>query len=340
MTNKYVVRRKLGEGGFGAVYQVKAKIKPKNCTTKVFALKTEARIKSPDRLKIEVAVLTALQGCEEKIRERFATMIDRGQTKDFVFIIMTLVGPSLQIIRDNILHKEFTPATTFKIALESLESIKCLHSELGYIHRDIKPGNFTIGNNKNFTKIILIDFGIARKFMNKDNMLRLPRKEVKFLGTVRYASRRCHKNEEQGRQGDMESWFYLICDLYNQRRCHKNEEQGRQGDIESWFYLICDLYNQAVLPWRRVREKDLVFALKNDLRENDGNHKCFVEQLPKEFRDIMLYVDKLSYEDIPDYHHLKALIEQAAKGMNVDLMQKYDWEIYGPPPLQDSEDEN
>jgi tau tubulin kinase len=58
------------------------------------------------------------------------------------------VGPSLQIIRDNIIRSEFSPSTTFKIALESLESIRILHSEIGYIHRDIKPGNFTVGNKK------------------------------------------------------------------------------------------------------------------------------------------------------------------------------------------------
>uniref|UniRef100_A0A914Q0G6 non-specific serine/threonine protein kinase n=1 Tax=Panagrolaimus davidi TaxID=227884 RepID=A0A914Q0G6_9BILA len=239
-------------------------------------------------------------GCEEKIRERFAMMIDRGQTPDFYFIILQLVGPSLQIIRDNIIRSEFSPSTTFKIALESLESIRILHSETGYIHRDIKPGNFTVGNRKNYTKIIMIDFGIARKLLTKDNVLRLPRKEVKFLGTVRFAS----------------------------RKCHRHEEQGRQGDIESWLYMICDCFNQ-----------DLVFALKNDLRENDGNHKCFSGQLPKEFRDIMLYNDKLGYEDIPDYELLKSFIEQAANRMKIDLTQEYEWERLGPIPGHDTDDE-
>ena len=107
------------------MYQVKAETKPKNATTKIFALKTEFRgPKSPNRLKIEVKILSTLLGLDEKSRERFAMMIDRGQTTDFVFIVMTLLGPSLASIREDILHKEFTQSTAFRIGIESLEAIK------------------------------------------------------------------------------------------------------------------------------------------------------------------------------------------------------------------------
>uniref|UniRef100_A0A7E4V7S2 non-specific serine/threonine protein kinase n=1 Tax=Panagrellus redivivus TaxID=6233 RepID=A0A7E4V7S2_PANRE len=310
--NRYFVKKKLGEGGFGAVYQVQARKRPPGMKTRIFALKTEARGPNcPDRLKLEATVLATINNCDDKVREHFAIMVDHCTTPVMNFIVMQLVGPSIQTIRDNVLHKEFSPSTALRISIESLEAIRCLHVDVGYLHRDLKPSNLTIGVGKNFTRIILIDFGISRKLFNKNNVIRLPRKEVKFMGTVRYAC----------------------------RRCHRHEEQGRQGDLESWFYVACDIYNQHVLPWRKVKERDLTYALKNDLRENDGNNKCLNELLPHEFRDLMLYIDKLEYEDVPDYDYLNGVVQGCATRTGVDLKQHFDWECFGPPPVGESEED-
>lgn len=37
------------------------------------------------------------------------------------------------------------------------------------LHRDIKPDNFLIGRDGNSNKIYMIDFGLAKKYLSKDN---------------------------------------------------------------------------------------------------------------------------------------------------------------------------
>ena len=51
----------------------------------------------------------------------------------------------------------------------------------------------------------MLDFGIARRYVSSGTkVLRIPRDSVKFLGTLKYASRACHLQKEQSRKDDLE----------------------------------------------------------------------------------------------------------------------------------------
>ena len=72
-----------------------------------------------------------------------------------------------------------------------------------FIHRDIKPDNFLMGSGKKSHKLYLIDFGLAKKYVQKDNS-HIPYKDNKNLtGTARYASLNTHLGIEQGRRDDI-----------------------------------------------------------------------------------------------------------------------------------------
>ena len=76
-------------------------------------------------------------------------------------------------------------------------------------------------------QIYLLDFGIARKFINAKGEVRTPRRKAAFKvnsklgpttktsdsqGTGKFCSLNCHKKLELGPSDDCESWFYMVLD--------------------------------------------------------------------------------------------------------------------------------
>lgn len=73
-------------------------------------------------------------------------------------------------------------------------------------------------------KIYVLDFGMCRKFIHEDGVIKNPRAVTGFRGTVKYASISCHRQRE-------------LC---------------RLDDVESWFYMIVE-YTKGSLPWRNLK---------------------------------------------------------------------------------------
>jgi len=86
--------------------------------------------------------------------------------------------------------------------------IEYVHNR-NFIHRDIKPDNFCVGHNKTSNKIFLLDFGLAKRYIQRDGK-HIPYREGKNLtGTARYASINTHLGIEQACRDDMESIGYV-----------------------------------------------------------------------------------------------------------------------------------
>ncbi|KAA6367155.1 MAG: putative tau-tubulin kinase 1, partial [Streblomastix strix] len=100
-----------------------------------------------------------------------------------------------------------------KFGIQAVESLKELH-KAGFVHRDVKPDNFVIGNQQNTTGFIyLIDFGLCKKLHKENGVIVKPLQISNFRGTLRYASPNAHKRIEFGRQDDIISLFYVLIEL-------------------------------------------------------------------------------------------------------------------------------
>lgn len=115
---------------------------------------------------------------------------------DFNVLVMDLMGPSLESLFNQTLRK-FSLKTVLILIDQMISRIEYIHNR-HFIHRDIKPDNFCVGLNKTSHKIFILDFGLAKRYIQRDGK-HIPYREGKNLtGTARYASINTHLGIEQG----------------------------------------------------------------------------------------------------------------------------------------------
>ncbi|WKY08526.1 hypothetical protein Q1695_007783 [Nippostrongylus brasiliensis] len=289
IAGRWKIVEKLGEGGMGAVYMVEDK-KRKNFKA---AMKVEDDLYEGGVLKLEVFILQQLQKMKDTVK-----LYDAGKRKMYNFMVMTLCGKDLMTLKRQA-RKPFCEQTTLRLAISTLYAIKQIH-ECGYVHRDIKPGNCMIGKYGRDTRMIyLIDFGMARSFVAKDEngklAIRAPREgDQLFRGTPRYCSLNTHYRKEQGRVDDLWAWLHMLIELH------------------------------IGLPWNRLIDEKEILAMKEKTKPPELIRTC-----PFEFYKIRDYLETLKYEDRPDYYGLFSECATGLKRVQGSFLDRFEWE--GPP---------
>ncbi|CEF64741.1 Protein kinase domain and Serine/threonine-/dual specificity protein kinase, catalytic domain and Protein kinase-like domain-containing protein [Strongyloides ratti] len=292
-SSNYKIIKLLGEGGFGAVFLVSSSSKE----NVKYALKVEkktAKRKDP-KLQMEVSILENLKKSEKS--EHFTEIVDKGKTSTYYFVVMELVGKSLADIKDK-LGKVFTLGCGIRTMMQCADAISAFHA-LGFIHRDLKPGNFCVGTLDKRRNIYLLDFGMARKFLNDKGEIKRPRRQVNFKGTLKFAP----------------------------IRLHQGNEYSRKDDAESWFYMLEDLVNKRGLPWKKIGDMNLIRISKEDSRKPE-NLQRLIGDFPckAEFEKVLSYIDKLDYVHSVDFAYINSIMEEAAKVIQNTPEDPYDWE--------------
>lgn len=170
---KYVIEKKLGAGGFGITYIAKHATLEKRYAIKEFFL-------SGYNVRNNVTNHISLQGIEtqdfEKFRLRFieeartlaalnneavVKVIDIFDENGTSYMVMPFVeGVTLQSMVEKNGPMDYEMAVNYIVQV--CEALSYIHSK-NILHRDVTPDNIIITPSQ---KIVLIDFGSARKFVD------------------------------------------------------------------------------------------------------------------------------------------------------------------------------
>uniref|UniRef100_A0AAY4BVW3 non-specific serine/threonine protein kinase n=1 Tax=Denticeps clupeoides TaxID=299321 RepID=A0AAY4BVW3_9TELE len=286
---RWKVLKKIGGGGFGEIYEALDLQTRENV-----ALKVESAQQPKQVLKMEVAVLKKLQG-----KNHVCKFIGCGRNEKFNYVVMQLQGRNLADLRRSQPRGTFTMSTTLRLGKQILESIEAIHS-VGFLHRDIKPSNFAMGRlPSTYRKCYMLDFGLARQYINTSGEVRPPRTVAGFRGTVRYASVNAHKNKEMGRHDDLWSLFYMLVE-----------------------------FTVGQLPWRKIKDKEQVGQIKERYE-----HKLLLKHMPSEFCIFLDHVVGLDYFTKPDYQLLMSVFDMSMKERTITENEPFDWEKTAAEPL-------
>ena len=284
--SKYLIRKKIGKGSFGIVYQGL-----NTSTNEKIALKVEKKEKNqPGTLENEAMRLVYLQG------EGIPKVYCYGNNQSHNLLVEELLGKSLEDIF-NSYGKPFSLKTVCVLGIEMIKRIQFIHQKY-YIHRDIKPDNFMTGRGENEKNIYIIDFGLAKKYYSVSKA-----QHIKFctgkhlIGTARYCARNAHRGYEQGRRDDIESIGYVLM-----------------------YFLL------GVLPWQglKIKKNEDQFEKIAEKKYNTPFEELTQGQ-PEEFLLFFKYVDGLKFEDQPNYVYIIGLFQTMIDKYCRECFYDFDW---------------
>ncbi|CAH8592847.1 unnamed protein product [Heterobilharzia americana] len=270
------------------------------------AIKAESNRQARQVLRMEVAVLRRLQG-----KSNICQLFGCGKNAKFNYMVMTLQGKNLSEIRRTLPGAIFSFGTAFRLIKQCITALQTLH-DAGFLHRDVKPSNFAIQrgkskDNSQRVQVTLLDFGLARPYTinGPGSEVRNARQIAGFRGTVRYASINAHAHQDLARKDDLWSLVYMFIEF------------------------IC-----GQLPWRRIRDKELVGQMKMAL-----NHKelAIKSGLPVNIVNAWItHLEQLEYKSMPDYNMLIRCLDEWLMQHEIHELDLYDWEISDPNQINNN----
>ena len=290
---RFVLWEKIGAGSFGEIYKAED-IE----TGGMVAVKLEPTVITHPQLQREARIYRLLN------REiGISQMFWYGSEKGYNVMAMQLLGQSLEKCFE-VSRKRLSLKTVLMLAEQSISLLETLHRH-GMIHRDIKPENFVLGGIDNPNQLYMIDFGLAKPYLDSKGEHFPISYGHSLTGTARYASVRALQGVEQSRRDDLESLAYSL------------------------VYLL-----KGSLPWQGLREQDPRIRMQKilEIKSNITPAELCVG-LPQEFASFVQSVRKLGYEEDPKYSEYRAMFRDLfiVEGFTYDY--NYDWGRREPVPV-------
>ena len=152
---KYEIKRTLGRGAMGIVYEGWDPIIARRVAIKTVKLPEHAD--DPETEEALARFRREAQAAGRLTHPNIVGVFDYGETDDLAYIVMEFVdGPPLKSLLDK--EERFALTDAMRVMEDLLAGLQFSH-ERGVVHRDIKPANVMLTSGG---QVKIADFGIAR----------------------------------------------------------------------------------------------------------------------------------------------------------------------------------
>uniref|UniRef100_A0A915B4N2 non-specific serine/threonine protein kinase n=1 Tax=Parascaris univalens TaxID=6257 RepID=A0A915B4N2_PARUN len=212
-----------------------------------------------------------------------------------IYFAYDITSPKAICVAIKIEPKRRKGKTTRRMILEqkAIAALRDIH-QLGYIHRDIKPQNMCFGlSQASKHRLIIVDYGLARRFRHSSGRLRPLREQCGFRGTTIYASLRSHDGKDLGPSDDLISLFYSAIEMV-----------------------------KGELPWKGLRRAEDVKLCKMAMQCDD--FQVVAKNVGEQFRELGRAVTTMDVDDEPNYSALQDIMMDFTDHRK--LSDPYDWD--------------
>jgi serine/threonine-protein kinase len=180
LADRYLIQKKLGEGGMGQVYLAEHVKMGRRCAIKIM---TPGTMNDPDaisRFNREAANASRIS------HANVCQIYDFGETSDgLIYLAMEFIeGRSLTALLEESPVLSLPRAAA--LIAQCAEALQAAH-DLGIVHRDLKPDNIMVITARGKDTVKVVDFGIA-KAMGQEGTAQKVTKTGFVVGTPEYMS--------------------------------------------------------------------------------------------------------------------------------------------------------